>query len=213
MLGIFGTAAKKTAQALDIIEDDQPTVEEPVHETIGDLIEQQVQSSALPQKVGLVDPIIIDPQVIFERLTELFGVYKGTTTTYHMECDSCMDTWERSDAPSDWEDQVVCPCCDYEQEFAEAYDWKEILQTTSRTPTVDELKLVLGKEDQRFFNHNYHMQAMKLLFISLSGHEPVDGDGDTFGYDSSEPLFVHRNIKSLAECTQPQVWGDDADEF
>lgn len=213
MFGMFGTAAKKTAQALDLIEEDQPELVEEVPETIGDLIKQQLNETMIkPKKVGLVEPIIIDPQVIFERLTELFGVYKGTKTVHSMECTDCGHGWEEEHSPAiDWDEAFIeCPDCGCEDTFFDSHNRKSTRRSTSRTPTQEELSFVTGRELHWHWQVEVVKEDLQLLFAALTGNVPVDEDGDDVdeGYIIAT-LLEYRDIKSLSEMNQ--IDGLDSD--
>lgn len=94
----------------------------------------------VPQKAGLIEPKIFDPQVHLEILTELFGVYKGCEYTHSWECNYCDHCWITKSRTSDWDYDAVCPNCDSDDFSHE--EWVGDIET-SRTPTDDELECAM----------------------------------------------------------------------
>lgn len=207
MIGIFGTAAKKTAQALDLIEKDQPTAEEiaEAQEVVDSALEENYMWMLRPEKVGLIEPIIIDPQVIFERLTELFGVYKGIKSVHHMECTDCAHEWDEATSPDiDWDESYIeCPDCGCDDTFYNSHNGKGVSHITSRKPTQEEVEFVTGRDLRWDWQFEGVVRRLLHVFVALTGNMPKHADGDEVDEDYIiNCLLEYRNIKSLSEMNQ-----------
>lgn len=200
MFDILGRGAKKVAQAVDLIEEDQPEPVEEVPETIGSLIQQQMDEYMVkPKAVGLVQPIIIDPQVILERLTELFGVFKGEIKEESYSCPHCGESGRYKPGEKDLDHFMECENCLFQGDYSDFYDETHTSVETSRRPSDAELMLVTGRPEHLAFIYAHQFRSeLKELFGNLHGFEISLPD------DSPEHLLIKfRDIKSLAEETQP----------
>ena len=172
--------------------EDQPTDQEIIISELRTLLHHKdtlLANANVPQKVGLVEPFIFDPQANFDLLTELFGVYKEMAKVYHYECRECWHEWTSS-TRLDGDDTYACPSCGDDSNDGDGlFDFTRDEVMTSREPTPMELSLVYAGNDTRADSPWFVRSARQNLaghFAQLNGHE-----SDEIGLDYGRLQLLH----------------------
>ena len=158
--------------------EDQPVVEEET--TIGDLIQTQVERELVPIPVGLVQTYIYDPQDDLDKLTPIFGTFKGMEEKMVFTCPNCDNETYQPLQTLDMEEECSCSECDYVDTIDAFYDGKDEhhkLINTSRVPSEDEVNMLLyGTTDELPWMADYDSDRQKLkeLFGLLHGVDGTD---------------------------------------
>lgn len=149
---MFGIGlAKKGLQAANIIAEDE-AVELEDQAEVEQIAKPVIFENITVKQVGKVPPIVIDPQRDFEILTEAFGVYRGKQKVMELSCEECghEDVIPYESVALD--DDCTCSECGTEGQFHDFFDALDEKVSSSRTPSKDELQVMLGHRWNRYWD-------------------------------------------------------------
>lgn len=140
---MFGIGiAKKGLQAANIIAEDEVELED--QEEVVQIAKPVVYENITVKQVGNVPPVIIDPQRDFEILTEAFGVFRSKQKVMMLSCEECDHEASIPYESVSLDDDCTCSECGYTAEFHDFFDSLEETVSSSRVPSRDELKILVG---------------------------------------------------------------------
>ena len=151
---MFFSAAKKVAEVSGFIEASVMEEEVPMSavEDETEVAKTIKVSSTKIKQVGEVAPYVVDPQIEYNKLSELFGVFTAGVKMYEMSCPGCGHDVSTEATSVDMQADCYCPECEYEDTFDMFYQGIKQDHSTSRTPTDDEVFLVTGRDASDYYN-------------------------------------------------------------
>ncbi len=145
---MFLGLAKKGAEAAGFIEAPEPEIELVEDDEVADetAVAAPVEvSSTTVKQVGKVAPYVVDPQIEYNKMAELFGVFSSSNRRYAMVCPGCGKEDEVEAASIDMQQDCLCPECNTEDTFDGFFSHVIEDLSSSREPTTKEICLVTGR--------------------------------------------------------------------
>lgn len=170
--------------------------------------------------IGIVKPIVVDPQVVFNRLSSLYGTLKSKSYNQHFECPYCAHEWSMSfnDLPSYKDanqqleehsgEDVVCPDCNGEDELGVFHQCSEMGMEFTRQPTHQEA-FSFGLDYNLRLRDTHNLKA---LFASFFYDEEEAKLFDWGSPGDNKSSVVFSDLVQLATAEEPlEVVEEDED--
>ena len=217
---MFGLTSNKVDKAIDstlgtnLAAEERPLEEQPTEQEI--LISElqatitaqneHMRINFTPQKVGLVEPFVFDPQVHYEILTEAFGVFKSVSKIYHYGC-RCGHEWTTRDR-LDGDELHECPSCEDEYTDGDGlFDYVREEVITSRAPTQCEICLIYFGNEERAelaWLMTGIQSSLVGYFAQLNGHA-----SDQVQLDYGSKIQLYRLPAAGVEVDEEDLEDDD----
>lgn len=193
-MGIFGSGIDEKiddvlgTKLADEALEDQTEVEAEVPASI------YKELTEIPKMVGLVAPVVADPQHDLETITPLLGLLKSVETRMVYTCPVCHDEQRYAMKELDLDEDHMCGECEHEGIIGDFYDGPSnhlFIVTTTRHISDDEVGMLLyGNTTERSHTRSRDRDRLKAYFAMLHGHEaPVQHERAI----ACAPEIMHRH--------------------
>lgn len=178
--------------------------------------------------IGLVKPIVLDPQVVFNRLSSLFGTHKQTSYYLDFCCPNCGHEWGSTFSDlspykealkvleADGDERVCCSHCGGEDFVCNFHEASGIKIEYTRVPTPSDLATFRSIYDLAFYQVHYLESLFNYFFMSeeeadeFLDYKRIDDHGNQF-FSLYYTLATAEESEDEDDTDDPDGMGFDED--